>query len=218
MEEAVFEPSPPPIGRVFRSHPSSAVDKMQSFALGHVAAFFGYRAFHEQYQERDRKRQHGDHPKAVEIGKRRRLLLTQVFEFLPSELLRRDWIGGLLKEERLCVREEGIGCRVEGIEVLAKTQSMELVTPLLGGLRQRGPDTPSLVAQKAQQADGCSTQRDWRIEVSRYISRSKTYRRSRDHEHSRPDDLPWADVQVELGHPIVPGGHNQQPSGDQPSG
>src|SRR6516162_2995341 len=200
MEEAVFEPSPPPIGRVFRSHPSSAVDKMQSFALGHVAAFFGYRAFHKQYQERDRKRQHSDHPKAVEIGKRRRLLLTQVFEFLPSELLRRDWIGGLLEEERPCVREEGIGCRVEGIEILAETQRVELITPLLEGLSQRRPDAASFIAQKAQQANGGSTQCQWRIKVSGDIRRRKTNRQSRDDEHPGRNDLPWADVQVQLGH------------------
>src|SRR6516164_9125225 len=99
MQEAIFERLPPAIGRVFRSQPSSAADEMQSFALGHVAAFFGYRAFHKQYQERDRKGQHGHHPKAVEISKRRRLLLTQVLEFLPSEFLGRDRIGGLLKKE-----------------------------------------------------------------------------------------------------------------------
>ena len=113
-----------------------------------MAAFFSYGTFHKQYHERDHKRQHGHHPKAVEVGKRRCLLLTQVFEFLPSELLCRDWIGGLLKEERLCVREEGIGCRVEGIEVLAETQRVELITPLLEGLSQRRPDAASLVCEE----------------------------------------------------------------------
>jgi hypothetical protein len=47
-----------------------------------VSAFLSHRTFHKQYQECDRKGQHGDHPKAVEIGKRRCLLLPQVFEFL----------------------------------------------------------------------------------------------------------------------------------------
>jgi len=47
-----------------------------------VSAFLSHGTFHKQYQEHDRKRQHGDHPKAVEIRKRRRLLLPQVFEFL----------------------------------------------------------------------------------------------------------------------------------------
>jgi hypothetical protein len=115
-----------------------------------VSASLSHRTFHKQYQECDRKRQHGAHPKAVEIGKRRRLLLTQIFEFLPSELLRRDRIGGLLKEERPCVREEGIRGRVEGIEILAETQRVELITPLLEGLGQRRPDAASLVAQKTQ--------------------------------------------------------------------
>ena len=54
----------------------------QLLALGHVGAFFSHRAFHNEYQERDRERQHGDHPKDVEIGKRRCLLLAHVFEFL----------------------------------------------------------------------------------------------------------------------------------------
>jgi len=49
-------------------------------------------------------------------------------------LLGRDRIRGLLKEERPCVREEGIGCRIEGIEVFAETQRVELITPLLEGL------------------------------------------------------------------------------------
>ena len=152
------------------------------------------------------------------IGKRRRLLLTQVFEFLPSELLSRDRICGLLKEKRPRVREEGIGGRIEGIEVLAETQRVELITPLYKGLRQRGPDAAALVAQKAQQANGCPSQRQWGIEVSRHVCRSKTYRQSRDDEHPGPNDLPWADIQVQLRHPIVAGGHGQQPYRDQPSG
>jgi len=68
-----------------------------------VTASISHRTFHKQYHERDRKRQHGHHPKAVEISKRRRLLLTQVLEFLPSEFLGRDRIGGLLKKECPCV-------------------------------------------------------------------------------------------------------------------
>jgi hypothetical protein len=34
------------------------------------------------------------------------VLSTRVFDLLPSELLGRDRIGGLLKKERPCVREE----------------------------------------------------------------------------------------------------------------
>ena len=35
-----------------------------------VTASLSHRTFHKQYQERDRKRHHGHHPEAVEIGKR----------------------------------------------------------------------------------------------------------------------------------------------------
>src|SRR5271165_3679483 len=93
-------------------------------------AFINHRTLHKQYCERDRKRQHGHHPKGVEKGKRRRLLLAQVFELLPSQLLRRGRIAGLLKEERLSLREERIGGGVEGIEILPKTLHVELITPL----------------------------------------------------------------------------------------
>jgi hypothetical protein len=76
--------------------------------------------------------------------------------------------------KKACARPiKGIGGRVERIEVLAETQGMELIAPLLEGLGQRRPDAASLVAQKAQQADSCSTQRHRRIEVSCYIRGSK---------------------------------------------
>jgi hypothetical protein len=58
--------------------------EMQSLALGHVGAFLRHRTFHKQYHERDSKRQHGEHPKAVEVGKGRCLLLPQVCELLPG--------------------------------------------------------------------------------------------------------------------------------------
>jgi hypothetical protein len=143
-------------------------------------------------------------------------LLAHIFELLPSQLLQRDRIGGLLQEKRPSLREKGFGGRVEGVEILAKPQRVELITPLLKGLGQRCPDAAALVAQEAQQANGGSTQRQWRIEVSGYIRGRKAYRQSRDHEHSRPDGLPWTDVKVQLGHPIVPSGHDQQSSRDQP--
>src|SRR6516164_7004544 len=127
---------------------------MRSLALGHLGAFLSHRAFHNKHQERGRKRQRRDHPKDVEIGKRRCLLLAHIFELLPSQLLQRDRIGGLLEEERLSLCEEGFGGCVEGIEILAKPQRVELITPLLESLRQRRPDAAALVAQKAQQTNG----------------------------------------------------------------
>ena len=43
----------------------------------------------------------------VEIGKRRCLLLAQVFERLQGQLLRGDRIAGLLQERRRSLIEEG---------------------------------------------------------------------------------------------------------------
>jgi hypothetical protein len=108
----------------------------QSFRT-RVAAFLSHGTLHKQYRERDRKGQHDHHPEGVEISKRRRLLLAQVFELLPSKLLRRGRIAGLLKEERLGLRDEGIGRRIEGIKIRAKSKQVELITPLLEGLGQR---------------------------------------------------------------------------------
>jgi hypothetical protein len=48
----------------------------QSLTRARVSAFLSHRTFHKQYHERDPKRQHGQHPKAVEVGKRRCLLLA----------------------------------------------------------------------------------------------------------------------------------------------
>src|SRR5271165_6236760 len=100
-----------------------------------MSAFLSHGTLHKQYRERDHQRQHGRHPKDVEISERSRLLLTQVFELLHSQLLGGDWIAGLLKEERLSPREKAAGGCVEGIEILPKPQSVKLIAPLLEGLR-----------------------------------------------------------------------------------
>src|SRR6516162_4851834 len=95
-----------------------------------VSAFLSHRTFHNQHQKRDRKRQHGRHPKGVEIGKRRRLLLAQILERLPGQLLRSHRIAGLLQEHSSRLLEEGTNSRVERIEGLAKPQNVKLITPL----------------------------------------------------------------------------------------
>src|SRR4051794_7906252 len=115
-----------------------------------VSAFLSHRTFHHQNQEDEPKRQYREHPKAVEISECRCLLLAQVREFLPGELLSRDRIGGLLEEEFPSLPDEGLRGRVEGVEILAKAQAVELVTPLIEGLGCRGSDAAALVAQKAQ--------------------------------------------------------------------
>ena len=63
--------------------------------------------------------------------------MAQILELLPSELLRRGRIAGLLKEERLGLRDERIGGRIEGIKIIAKSKDVKLITPLFEGLGQR---------------------------------------------------------------------------------
>src|SRR5580704_18147801 len=85
-----------------------------------VSALLSHRTLHKQYRKRDHKRQHSRHPKGVEICQRRRLLLTQVFELLHSQLLGGGWIAVLLNEESLSPREKAAGGCVERIKKLAK--------------------------------------------------------------------------------------------------
>ena len=99
-----------------------------------VSALLSHRTLHKQYRKRDHKRQHSRHPKGVEKGQRRRLLLTQVIELLHSQLLGGGRIAVLLNEERLSPREKAAGGRVEGIKILPKPQDVKLITPLFDGL------------------------------------------------------------------------------------
>src|SRR5208283_3191235 len=140
-----------------------------------------------------------------------------VFELLHSQLLRGGWIAGLLNEEPLSPGEKAARCCVEGIKILPKPQDVKLIAPLLEGLRQRHSDAAPLVAKETQYANGGPAQRERRIEVGGYVRGSKTYRKPQDQNHPRPDNLAWADVEVELGHPIVSRGHEQKARGDQPS-
>jgi len=75
------------------------------------------------------------------------LLLPQILECLPGLLLCRGWISALLQEKRLRLVQEGVHARIEGIEVFAEAQGVKLITALLNGLRHRGADAASLVAQ-----------------------------------------------------------------------
>jgi L-alanine-DL-glutamate epimerase-like enolase superfamily enzyme len=72
-------------------------------------------------------------------------------------------------------------------EILAKTQGVELITPLFEGLRQAHPDLASLVTQQAQQAERSSAQRHWRIEIGCDICRRETYRQAENQGAERAD-------------------------------
>src|ERR1700722_4632937 len=117
----------------------------QSFRTG-VSALLSDRALHKQYRERDRKGQYRRHPEGIKIRQRRRLLLTQVFELLHSQLLGGDRISVLLNKERLGSREKAAGGGVKGIKILPKPQHMKLIAPLLEGLGQRHTDAAPFIA------------------------------------------------------------------------
>ena len=101
-------------------HDLASLDLAHQSFRPRMTAFLSHRTLHKQYRERDHKRQHGDHPKGVEISKRRRLLLTQVIELLHSQLLGGGRIAVLLNEERLSPREKAAGGCVEGIKILSE--------------------------------------------------------------------------------------------------
>ena len=111
-----------------------------------MTAFLGDGPFHKQYTECDRKGQDSHHPKGVEIGERRGLLLAQILKRLPRQLLRSNRIAALLQERSLGLPEEGGHRRIEGINGLAKPQDVKLIPALLEGLGQRHPNAAPLVA------------------------------------------------------------------------
>jgi hypothetical protein len=61
--------------RVTRGNVSFATD---------ASAFLSQRAFHQRHHKHERKRQHSEYPKAIEISQGRCLLLAQVLECLPG--------------------------------------------------------------------------------------------------------------------------------------
>src|SRR5262249_57649260 len=86
-------------------------------------------------------------------------------------------------------REEGVYCWVEGTEILAKPQAMELQAALLHRLRHRRADAAALVAQQTEQADSRSAQRHRRIEVGRHVCGSEAYRKPYHQHPTSPDHL-----------------------------
>jgi hypothetical protein len=89
--------------------------------------------------------------------------MAQILELPPSELLRRGRIAGLLKEERLGLRDEGIGGRVEGIKILAKSKDVKLITPLLEGLGQRRDSVVGEPPRQDRHAAGSANEERQRI-------------------------------------------------------
>ena len=82
-------------------------------------AFLGHRTFHQEHHKDEREGHRGQQPKDIEISQSGCLLLTQILERLPRQLLRGGWISGLLEESRMSLCKEGMRCRIKGIDVLA---------------------------------------------------------------------------------------------------
>ena len=108
---------------------------------------------------------------------------------------------------------------LKGSRYSPSRKRVELIAPLLQGLRHRRADAAALVAQQTQQADGRPAQRQSAYRGRRRRSPAQNISPiPATRTHPRPDDLARADVQVHLRHPIVAGGHQQQSGADQPAG
>src|SRR4029077_5745627 len=106
------------------------------------------------------------------------LLLAQILECLPGQLLGGNRIPALLQEHSSSLLEERSHSRVERIEGLAKPQDVKLVTALLQRLRHGHPDAAAFVATQTEQADSRSPQRQGSIEVGRHVRGGEAYRKS----------------------------------------
>src|SRR5262249_774955 len=101
-----------------------------SFATD-ARALLTHRPFHQQHPGHKHERPRGRQPKDIEISQRGCLLLAQILDRLQGQLLRGNWIAGLLQEHSPSLLEERSYSRVERIEGLAKPQDVKLVTALL---------------------------------------------------------------------------------------
>src|SRR5262249_22583682 len=77
-----------------------------SFATD-ASAFLSHRTFHQQHHGHQHHRHHGQHEKDIEISKCRCLLLAQILECSPGELLRSNRIAGLLQKHSSSLLQEG---------------------------------------------------------------------------------------------------------------
>src|SRR5258708_4773004 len=82
-----------------------------------VRALGGDGAFHQQDEESERAPERGKDDVRVEIGKRRGLLLAQLFEGLQRHSLGGNGIAGELEKAGLGLVEKGVHGRIEPVEV-----------------------------------------------------------------------------------------------------
>jgi hypothetical protein len=93
---------------------------LSSILLGSdPSAFLCDGTFYHRHNEHKRGHDDGRHPEHIELGERRRLLLSQVCERLQSQLVRGDRIAGLLQERFGNLIKDGTRRRVERIKRFA---------------------------------------------------------------------------------------------------
>ena len=142
-------------------------------------------------------------------------MLPQIIEGLQRHLVGGDRIAGLLEEAGLDLREVGVHGRIERIEILAEAQAVELVAAFLDRLGDRSADAAAFVAQEREQTYRSPAQLLRDVKKGRHIERRENHGEAGDEHDSRPDDLPWADFEIQARHPVASEGQDEQPSGHE---
>src|SRR5208282_3535158 len=150
---------------------------------------------HHEYQDREHDANHCKDQECIKIRKCRSLLLTQIIEGSESHLLRGSGIAGLLKVERLRIREVGIHGRIQIVELLSEPQEVELFTPFRNRLPHRCPDAPPFVPQQRQHTNCGTSQRARNVEIGCDVHWREDESKSADHHDPSPNDLPWSNLE-----------------------
>jgi hypothetical protein len=87
----------------------------------------------------------------------------------------------------------------------------------VNGLRDGGADAAPLVAQQREETDRGATQLGRDVEKGGDVKGCEDHRQPADDHAARPDDLPRADVEVHLRHPVISNTHDDQPRGHEPA-
>jgi hypothetical protein len=88
------------------AHARSRANRKFNSLAADGRAFFGDGTLHQQDAKRHRERHDGEEPKTIEICQRRCLLVAQVLQRLPRQLLRSSRTSGLPEETRLSLLKE----------------------------------------------------------------------------------------------------------------
>ena len=121
----------------------------------------------------------------------------------------------MLKKTGLGLVEIRIHRRIERIEIFAEAQTVELLAPLLNGLRDGSADAAAFIAQQREQADRGAAQLRRNVQERSDVERRKNHREAHDENDARPDDLPGADLEIQSRHPIISDAQDEQARGHE---